>query len=182
MHREYIGMDRKTKQWLANTSSRNYWRVCSYYDIDDLIQDGMLIYHRVTQKYKGSGKSPAHILNTYKASFKNHIHDLANKRTRQPVELQLLSMSPDDNDYSERFVPGVPEMQTLAAKIAKAPVRVREVLQLFASDDECKRMRAPYRVRIDGQRETLNDRLCRLAGFDPDIVDLVSSLKIYFSD
>jgi hypothetical protein len=188
-------MDQKTKSWLLGTCSKHYWRVAAYYDLDDLIQEGMLVYHRTEVRYNEEGrhaeqkrnKSHSYMVSTFKRSFINHIHDLANKRSRQPLELQIIDQPVPDDDVGRRnwldyHGPSTPETQTFCAMVSMAPLRIREVLALFNSDDNRKRLRAQYRIRPDGSRESLNERLCRLAGFDPECVDLVRQLQLYFSD
>jgi DNA-directed RNA polymerase specialized sigma24 family protein len=186
-------MDRKTKQWVARTAAKHYWRVASYYDMDDLIQDAMLVYHRTLIRYNESGRhaaqertqTKAYMVNTFKRCYLNHIHDLANKTSREPSTCFLEDLIPpaSDGEYlANNILPKFQEQQTFATYLSRAPVKVREVLRLFASDDGCERMRVPYRVRPDGARETLNERLCRLAGFDPQRVDLVEHLQQYLSE
>lgn len=173
------GMGDTTRQWLLRTVAKNYWRVCTYYEFEDLVQDGYMVFLLVKQKYEGRGFTDSHISNLFKRSFINHIHDLSNKRTRQAFEVPEIVTNEDDDEVT-RTVPGDPELQTIGLMIAKAPREIRAVLDILVSDAGRKRLRAPFRHSPTGSRETMNDRLCRLAGVDPS-TNLVDQFTSYFS-
>lgn len=166
MRRYELGMDSVTSRWLVAYSARNYWRVAPYIDFEDLLQDGQLVFWRVRRKYLGR-RSSAHLINTFKASFINHMHDLASARTHSPIEVQV-DVLPQPIEQ---------ETQTLLAAIAMAPFHIREAIKVFTSEEGLALLRRPYRLRGDGSRETLNERLCKIAGFDAKRIDLAGSLK-----
>jgi len=183
MRREELGMDKLTQRWMIGHAARNYWRVASFIDLEDLIQDGHMVFWRVRRKYLGK-RSGAYIVNTFKASFINHIHDLATARSRAPLELHFFDnlLTEENARDADRMMPIEPEVQTFLASLAAAPFRIREALAVFASEEGRERLRRPYRLRADGTRETVNERLCRIAGFDPQRVDLSTSLREFLTD
>ena len=188
MIRIELMMDSRTREWLLRVAKKNWWRVADFIDLDDLVQDGFVVWYRVHQRYREEGREHPHIVNTFKRAYRNHLHDLANARTRAPVELLWLDSEFTDHDDDDAHAPRKPvEMlapleygaQEITVHLKQAPFRVRELLKLFADPQARERMTHPYRVHGDGSRETLNERLCRLAGFDANHVDLVHTLRAY---
>lgn len=190
-------MDSSTRKWLVAFCRDNYWRVAPHIELEDLVQDGFVKFHTIRDRYRGQGRTHAHLINTFKVAFRNHVNDLSNYRTRQPLEIQVLdvdwsdrknikglrrtdgtgNMQDPNEDFVDHLMPRAPEEQTFAARLATAPFRVREALAVYASEEGRQRLCVPYRMRADGTRESLNDRLCRLAGFDPTRVSLVAELR-----
>lgn len=167
-------MDSTTKKWLLAFARDNFWRVADHIEFEDLLQDGFVIFYRVRNKYREQGRTHKHIINTFKLSVRNHLHDLATQRTRCPYEFQ------DDPDKYISLSPRMLPHQLVELAILQAPFRVRETLAVLASESGRRKLRKPYRIRGDGSRETLNERLCRIAGFDATRVDLATTLKSYF--
>lgn len=184
MERVPLLMDKATRKWLRDFAKANYWRVASWYELEDLLQDGMVLWHQIRQRYRG--RQGKHLTNTFKLSFRNHVHDLATARTKAVPQFLILDAhdTVEDDDHVtplERLSPREPESQTFAADLRSAPYRVQEALAVFASDVGRAALRRPYRLRGDGSRETLNERLCRIAGFDSNRVDLVGHLRAYLA-
>lgn len=177
-----LKMDAATLRWLRDFVRCNYWRVARDIEFDDLIQDGFLLFLKIRQRYRSQGRTHQHLVNTFKLTYRNHVHDLANERTRAPAEYQVLDLpydydDPDSISPIERLSPREPETAPFAARLASAPFRVREALAVYASEEGRERLCKPYTRRADGTRETLNERLCRLAGFNPKRVSLVEELR-----
>lgn len=187
MRRLELMMDPTTRAWLVRVAKKNYWRVAHHLELDDLLQDGFVVWHRVQQRYREEGRDHAHIINTFKRAYRNHLHDLSRARSKAPPELQLLDDELDADAYEvhaprhrvEHLAPLEFGGQELAVALQQAPFRVREVLKLFNDEQARESMRKPYRQRGDGSRETLNERLCRLAGFNAARVNLVDLLHSY---
>jgi hypothetical protein len=74
-------MDMGARRWLVKTAYKNLWRVHSFYDLDDLIQDGHMMYALVVQRYP-QAKDPPHIMRLFQITFLNHIHDLSKHQSR----------------------------------------------------------------------------------------------------
>lgn len=181
MRRPDAEMDDATRRWLLATVYKEFWRVAKWIEADDLIQDGMVCYYRVRQKYLGQ-RTRGHINSTFKRSFKNHIHDLANQRSRNPKETRFTELVTIDapDTVIENLLPAEYEQQSFNAMVNEAPALVRELVKLFATDEGRQRLRAVYRVRANGRRETTNERLQRLVGVGPN-VDCVALLQGYFT-
>lgn len=175
-------MDDGARGWLFRTATKNYWRIARWYDLDDLIQDGYVCYCKVLQRYPDATDAP-HRMALFKRTYMNWITDLANKRTKSVQEtLDCDAQSAADLDGPPMsFLAGVPCPQSgmveLDALMASAPEVVRRALALFTTEEGRRAMRAAYRLRADGTRETMNDRVCRLLGLAGSTFDVVGAVR-----
>lgn len=187
-------MDRGARGWLIVVAADNFWRVASWYELSDLIQDGYVVWARVVKRYEvdaGRVRSRGHLMRLFKTAYLNHIHDLSKRRTRGIAEWlasDVLVRHAHVSRASAYFGQDIGDdvwdalgcscdAAELAGFIAEAPETIRRVLLgLIAS--EGRALRSLYRVAADGTRDTLNGRLCRIAGIDEE-VDLIGALRAY---
>mgnify|MGYP003425315289 CR=1 FL=1 len=176
-----LEIDHGATVWLHRYARRQFWRVSSWYDLDDLIQDGYMHYYRIAERYSDVKERP-HIMSLFKRCFVNHCHDLAKNKTRQPdANLgSFLTPTQDESHVMDTLAGSEPEAATLQTLLSQAPEPVKAVLASFNDPEKLKQLRSSYRVRLDGTRETINERLCRLAGVDPNSMDLVLVIKQHF--
>ena len=171
-------LDEGAVAWTYKIARKNMWRVCSWYDLDDLVQDGYLHFFRVARKYDNV-RSPAHIMSLFKVTYTNHIHDLSKKRTKELPELlvcDLINTDEDEAPFWESLLGVDHEFATTFTAIVRASLPVCELLRNIASQRGIKTLRSRCRVLGDGTRETINTKLCRIARCDPQY-DLVGALK-----
>jgi hypothetical protein len=176
-----LAMDASARGWLLKTSVRNYWRVAAWMELDDLIQDGYLHYQRLVNKYPDVTDKP-HIMQLFKRTFTNHVHDLSKKRMRTPE--QTFSATPHENSDNDGILDKAgsePELATFRAFLSQAPKPVRDVIALLTKEAGRLAIRAQYRKRNDGTRETVNERLCKLCGYDHNAIDLAWLVRAYLS-
>lgn len=164
-------MDKGAKAWLIKTARKNYWRVCSHYELEDLISDGYVCYYMVLQRYP-KAKDPPHIMRLFQLVYMCRITNLARKRSQQVDYLV-----PDFDLLSQSLLE--PEIATTYAHVQAAPTLIKRVLEILASEEGCKKLRSSYRIRKDRTRETVNERLCRLIGIDNCSIDLTAALRKY---
>lgn len=158
---------------MFNTAKQNYWRVAEWYEFEDLIQDGFMVFHRIVNRYENV-KTPKHIMALFKTSFTNHIHDLAKKRTQQQAEQIESTLATVLADVlTDAFIP-----PDTSVTVASLPPVFRALIKLLESNDP--RLHRPYRYRPD-HRETANERLCRLLGLDNCPIPLRSMLRQHLS-
>ena len=164
-------MDQGVRGWIYNTARANMWRVSSHIDLADLMQDGYLIWVKVTAKYPNV-TSQKHRMGLFKTAFTNHIHDLSKKHSRldlvaeadldTPMEVMLEGVDPNaDPD--------------LAFIIKQLPPALMRVLSRMIETN------SPYRLRLDHTRETTNERLCRFAGLDPTKRNIQAAVLQYLA-
>lgn len=164
--KRFFQMDDGAHLWLLRTVNAQYWRVAAWVSRDDLLQDGQLCWMMVRRRYPNID-NPAHRMALFKRIFLNHLHNLANSRTRHPEvcvqtdPLQTLDEQPC-------------EFAELLRLISEAPERVRRLLERLLVDPTP--MRKAY-VRCDLTRETMNERLCALIGADPEQLNLHAATR-----
>jgi hypothetical protein len=160
-------MDAGARRWMLFTVKKNYWRVSPWIELDDLIQDGYLQYQRVLVRYPDA-THPAHIMRLFQRCFINYLHDIATKRTRELAIMQALPpLEP------------IPNNTDALLALAKAPPLIRQFLHRVMTDDAaCAELRKPY-LRKGTHRETVNERLCRVAGVPPNL-DFTKQLLEFF--
>lgn len=180
-------MDAGARRWLIKTAQKNYWRVHHWVDLDDLIQEGYVAWYRTCAKYPSATDIPNRMA-LFKRVYLNRLHDLANKRTRSIPEVCFTDLE-FERDQRIGAHETRPKRSEIAAElgldevrgVSGAPQYVRDALALFADESDLARLRSRYRkVRTGGRwlrRETLNERLCRLTGYDPDQTDIVGGIK-----
>ena len=166
--------DEGLKKWVLKMAHQHVWRMPSDMDFDDLVQEGFLCYAICRQRYKVENKS--HMMSLVKITFINQITDLANKRTRQPDVLMSDIIEPGtESEFLEEYCGAQESDAELIYLLNYAPAEVSAILEALNSDSVLARLRRPFRVRGDGSRETMNERLCRLANVP--LFDFESALR-----
>lgn len=165
-------MDIGAKRWLYRIAKANHWRVASWIDLDDLIQDGFLCWQIAVTKYPDID-NPKIAMRLFQTIYTNLLHDLANKRT---ITTEY-SFSLFDDAAIFHFEQQACEFGEMLRLVIEAPPLISKCLRdlLFSGLD----LSAPYRTWLDGRRETFNDRLCRLLKVDPNKVNLHQALHNY---
>ena len=175
-------MDDMATKWLYAFAHKNFWRVAAWYDFDDLIQDGQLYYYKIVARYTNHGeryRRRKHIMRLFQVSLVNHVNTLSKKKTLQTEDtFSLFLTSPDDTE--DRLLERHDAIDTGPVILAGAPNHVKSALVAIVND--LRRLKMPYRRYANGTRETTNQRLCRIAGLDPQRIDLVDELKYYLTD
>ena len=157
-----MDMDGGAKGWLVNYARANYWRVSTWYELDDLVQDGLLTYTRIVQRY-GHVKDRRHIMGLFKRAYVNHIHDLAKKKTRTSPEIRESDLgAPIDQTSASLYA--TPDTSPVLATL---PPIVRKAIVAIQTSPE---LREAYRRNANGTRETTHERLCRVLGVSPEAI------------
>lgn len=165
------------KGWTINFIKRNYWRVASHYEFEDLLQEAYIKYLQICNAYPNV-MQPAHFMRLYQVALRNHMHDLANAVTREVTELvdpEVLGQVPAANGHYG-FI------NTL---VRQAPEEVKLFLEKLADDDGAIEMRQPRQYTLGYWlsyiRETNNEFYCRILGLDPKEVKLTTMIRDHFS-
>jgi hypothetical protein len=181
-------MDMGARRWLVKTAYRHLWRVHSFYDIDDLIQDGHMMYALVVQRYP-QAKDPPHIMRLFQITFLNHIHDLSKHQSRMAALVDTTVDIHDENVMS--YSSSIFRQHGKAAAMVDhgdayfipqaAPWYIHAFLRLLCDPWGQQQLRSQYRIRLSGVRELTHDRLCRMIGADPDTTPTMpDALETYF--
>lgn len=191
-------LDKAMRGWIFNTARKNYWRVSSWIEFEDLVADGYLCYYKcrnrytlLTDKADPLPEDKKRFMGLVQAAFSNHITNLANRRTA--VNETALSACFDEDTSAEqldKLAPPQFEEATLRVLLATAPKEVVALLELLLKDG---RDTVPYartrirrvttavgeRVRLmrRGRRESPNEHYCRRLGLDYRTVDIISLVR-----
>lgn len=169
-------MDAGARLWLAKMVRKSYWRVSKWYDLDDLMQEGYFAYYYVVRHYP-EVTHPPHRMALFKLTFNSVICNLANQRSRRVDEVCEAEIVGAEGATILDSAAADPDIAEAVAELATAPKYVRDAVELLAAGD--RRLR--HKIRRSGRgrrrRETLNERLCRLTGYDPNKTDIVGGIK-----
>lgn len=163
--------DRGATIWLKNTAKQHFWRVVSWYELGDLIQDGYLSWFIVQDRYPGL-HYPGHIMRLFQVTYLNRIHDLSKRRTRNEPEVSFHRFSEEAVEQISNMLPC--EFADLLATMAEMRPDLAECVRQLISNPKFSK---PYRVKLGEGRETLNDRLCKVLQVDPEANDLAGELR-----
>lgn len=151
-------MDQGTRGWLFAFAKTNEWRLASSYELDDLVQDGYLIFLKIKHRYPHATK-PAHLMALFKTSYTNHFIDLERMQRRRG-ELFSITLE-SDLGFALADCHAHVEPDT-SLELAAAPVEFRRYIAVLNNAPEL--IRAPYERRAFGVRETRHERESRLTG------------------
>lgn len=158
-------MDAGARGWMHKTATKNFWRVEHFCDYEDMIQEGYMCWWRVNRNYPLS-RMPA-IMGYFKLAFINEINRMSNKATAK----NWLTYT------DEPLRPGPLEGTGMLELLAHAPDAIRKAFRIFQSDEGARKLRAPYRLRSDGTRETTAERVNRISGMPEE--DFEAILRAY---
>jgi len=164
--------------WIHNHARKNYWRVAAYYEMDDLIADGLMCAYKVRDRYETGRKilDDKHFMALVKTTFCNHIGDLLRRRRAvNDSSIHLADMAEDETaalDLLSSSDLGEAEFSTM---LNDMPEHLRRVVELYLRCPEKIRQRMRERLR---DRETMPERLKRLANF-PEELDFETELRSF---
>lgn len=169
-------MDAGAKAWMFKYAKRNYWRVASWMEFDDLIQDGLYAWCEVCRRYPNAVENPAHIMSLFKLCYADKITDLSRSKTKQQDDARSDIVEVYDG---ESVV--VPDSSTLHALLIKAPEVVKNTIALLTDDSRKDELAKPFARHANGRRETLNERICSMLGLNSKEIDAVRMVKAYLT-
>lgn len=183
--------------FIEKFARKNHWRVASWLDLDDLIQEGWMCYYAVRRhpkyaslndKAEPTPDDVRQVAAMVRTTLVRRMHTLANSLNAVPES----ALSADGSVLIEDVAPPQECANGVAALLAGAPREVVELAQIFAGDvvraagyvrDAVGRRETTTehrrRLRADGdgfererrgrlgRRETTNEMYCRLLGRDP---------------
>lgn len=173
---------------IVNIARKEFWKVASYYEFDDLVADGYLCYYkcrknlharlRVAHPTKDQRKEVQAFVTR---AFYNHISTLASKRMgvhEQPVSA-LVGETETATQFWDKLVQQ-PEQASMLALVTNAPAEIKQLVTLLVSDGLDLLKFDRKRVGRRSLRETNNEFYCRILGKDPTTTDMVGQLRQYF--
>lgn len=164
-------LDRGAKAWMYKTAYKNHWRVCEWIDLDDLIQEGYECFYYAAARYTTAVDRP-HQMCLFQRVYCSRIEDMAKQKRRQ-VDFCVGDLFDEDWRHDA-------ELQQISDLIHSAPTPFQKVFTLLTTEEGCRKLRAAYRLRRDGTRETSAERMNRLLGI-PKNYDINKAMEEYFS-
>jgi hypothetical protein len=135
-------LDAGVRGWIVTTARKNYWKVASWYEITDLIQDGYLCYAKCRARFipQEDTPEPTHddrkrFMAFFQMAYINQITDLANSRTKTP-ETAMAGLSEKQADAVEAWASSASELGggSLSLLLTQAPAEIMEMLKLILVD------------------------------------------------
>lgn len=164
--------------WTVNHVARNYWRVASTQERDDVLQEAYVTFLKVRQRYALTVSEPKHFMALYKTAWERRFTDLANADTarRQEVSGDRGDASVEDLTAGETDNDG-----RLAVMLRQAPREVMQVVNLFLS---CPQEILDLALQSwQGERrvsDTSSRKVCQLLGLPPGR-DVIKETVDYFT-
>jgi hypothetical protein len=166
-------LDSSLRGWIYTYARQNYWRVAHVNELEDLIQDGFLVYAKCRQRYAATVVNQRHFMALFKTAYTRHVHDLARQRTRGYEE--ATDFSSPEATWIDRILGMSHNGGPVAVLMNEARFPVKAVIQLFTTESGSTVVRefprAPY--------ESLNNYLCRLIGVPHDAYNLPELVKSF---
>lgn len=155
-------MDEGAQLWTLGFCRANWWRVKNLMDIEDLLQEASICYYIVVNRYPEV--TPANRMSLYMTTIRRRVHDLSALDTRYR---ELFDRAADFDVELEAHGVRKAQLGEAIPTNKRTPSYVHAFLWLISQPMEMMRLRSPYRVRIDGERETTHEYLCRMIRHDP---------------
>jgi len=184
------GLPRSVVGWIYNHSRKHYWRVAAWYELEDLIQDGLMIAYKC-QQYYGKPVDPvpgkvsrvrfgevdsAHFMSLVQSAFRNHIGQLIRKKRAVDdtmTKIDDLSVV-DTSRLNKRTEENLTDFYMM---ISQMPDHLRKAIVMHFTDEGAASLRK-LRVRLHTPDDTLTDRLRQL--FDwPEGIDFETELRAW---
>ncbi len=172
--------------WAVNYIKRNYWRVASRHEFEDLIQEAWIIFDKVRDNYPHVNNAPQFFC-LFRTAFTNHIHDLAINSTSE--RNLVVDISEEDLSYEDilaNIMGDCPNAGFANVLFKQAPRELKLLLRSMFDDAKRDLFLQKMKRRDPGhrlsERETTNQYWCRIVGLDPNKVDLVDLLHEHFGE
>lgn len=150
--------------YIEKFARKNYWRVASWIDLDDLVQDGFMCFAKCRHRYVDVLKSlpeqptiPDHrrmMMGAVMTAFTRHVHGLASDRTERADERCFADVArPDSDAYVDVAdnTPAEPGIESCVLLVG-APREVADLFRILVGDAHA----AAVLVRDGlGKRETM---------------------------
>lgn len=183
----FIRIDDSAERWLYRTAHKSYWKVARFIEIDDLYQDGQMIYVKCARRYPQVNR--AHLMALFKTSFHRHLINLAN-RNRYSIGgadnsladlrgegnvLSLASLRPagaTDDGWMDSIFGSCESLGPFFTLLNEARGPLKRLLALYLTEDGVARRAASRRLN----NESLNEYMCRMIGVDSKAIDMPETL------
>ncbi len=121
----------------------------------------------------------------YQTCVRNRITDLGKARTRERLVRQEVSADFDFIQIIEQSTVKSFNNGPLLVALNEAPNEIKQFFMAMLDDNKRNQLCQPYDKHREGRRkmrETTNEHLCRVLGFDPRSIDISTMLRKFLTD
>lgn len=131
-------LDAGMRGFILNFARSNHWRVASWIELDDLIQEGWVCYYKCRRRYAALDKpdpdrdNRRHMMALVKTSFRRRLDTLASQRTASVPEVSMTSMGCDGADVIDRIAGD--DQIDVTSLIVGAPQELVDLVSILVRD------------------------------------------------
>lgn len=197
-------MDQGARRWLYGYVKKNFWRYPDWMEFEDLIDYGVECYYVVRRKYPTAVDRP-HIMRLFMLVVHSRFTNLSvRKKGVDATDFESWRQNVRDSYGVHRTVYDLPAESPIERALDAVPNRFRSLLIRLIEDgyvadpknlppvtkglwfwepaprDQSSKLAMPLQ-RQAHHRETFNERLCQLGGFDPERINLADILRMFLT-
>lgn len=126
--------------YIVKVARKNFWKVASWYEFDDLVQDGYLCYAKCRARFRGNVEPTKEdrktFMSYFQMAFSNHITDLQQDPRSRQQEVGFASLSDKQVETFESWTESAADLGqgTLATLLAQAPAEILDILKQILVD------------------------------------------------
>jgi hypothetical protein len=191
-----LGLPAPVVGWIIKHARTNYWRVAGWYELDDLIQDGLLCGYKCLAIYgtpipNEAGRidrprldeiNEPHFMSLVQRTFYNHMGQLIrDKRRGDDKTTKFVDLGKQDSVHRsesnalERIGPSTLADQEFLVWLLELPEYLQKAIAVFMNDGTAKEIRR-LRIYLRGPDQTTTERLRQMIGF-PAGIDFETALR-----
>ena len=171
-----------------NFCAQNHWRVASFMDYDDMIQEAYIKYLHCARKYPRVVE-PKHFMRLFQIALTNRFNTLSNFASRSGERVDNVAyVDPEDGTESSLIDNVIGEVKhggDLAVLYSQMPQEARDCLMamLSGNPEQFRTGRIKSEVRRGlWKRETTNQFWCRIINADATKVNIPEVFRTLLSD
>jgi hypothetical protein len=165
--------------FVKNHLKKNFWRVSSYMDYEDLLQDSYVIFLKLRDRYT-TVDDPRWFMSLFMRSFSNHVINLSKKRTLNSLEVLDCEFFTEGEEDFSILSTAVGERDNLGyyeTVLSQAPPEIRSALSILIN---CPT--EIWDLIVSGDRNIGNSKLCGLLGLNPKKVNILDKTRNYLGE
>jgi hypothetical protein len=171
--------DGSFKGYAVNLCMRSHWRVARIMEVDDLVQEAYLVFHKCSVKYSHVTDAPQ-FMALYKRALANRITDLSLKNSQLHTERS----SSHDGRRDTAPVEAIGELDNdgfLKIMMKQAPAEVKLVLTMIlnAPAEITEALLSSWSNAEHKKRANSSERINRALGLPPEL-DTMGMVQDYF--
>lgn len=196
-------MDKGARGWLYNYVKKNLWRYPEWMDFEDLIDYGVECYYVARRKYP-TATERKHIMRLFMLVVHSRFTNLAVRKGRNRSIDCVFFDNVRDAYGSSWDITTVPGEQPIEQALDALPNTLRRLVMRLIQEghlgdpkslppiskglwfwepiprDQSSSLANPLQ-RGEHHRETFNERLCALGGFDPQRLNLPDIIRLFLT-